>query len=619
MSDNMMPKQVDAIVIGSGGLGASTAYHLVKAGLAVALIDKAELASQTSPRAAGLSGMLRSNEAMTRIAAKSVEMIEGFAAETGEPMVYYQPGALKVARLPEHEAQLHEEVERGQGLGLDVALISLEEAQRLMPYLETTGVRAVMHMRRDVYLEPVQIPLGYARASGKLGAALLPNTRVEEILVSGGTVAGVRTAKGDIRAPVVVDAAGAWLRLVASFGGSTVKLVPTRHQLMITVPLPKVHPNQPITRVIDANVYIRPEKGGLMLGGYEPDPVQYDMAELPPDFRIEDLALDISVLRRLAESVAAQFPIFRNIELQEHRGGLPTMTADGEHVLGPAPGVAGLFVIGGCCVGGLSTAPALGSLLAELDHDRQHLAGHVPRWRRTGWRPGCRRPSWTGFAGCNMRTITGRRRRCPWPLGIQWTIHRWPAAYAEIREEVAKLCARFPGEYWRKLDEVRGYPTEFVQALTESGYLRRLIPEEYGGAGLPLVGGRGDPRADPAQRLQQQRLSCPDVHHGHDPAARQRGAEGRVPAEDRVRRVAAAGVRSDRADERHRHHGAAHHGAARGRPLHRERAEDLDQPGRAFRSDAAAGPHDAARPGGQAHRGTVHVHRRYARPCWIAA
>ena len=58
--------------------------------------------------------------------------------------------------------------------------------------------------------------------------------------------------------------------------------------------------------------------------------------------------------------------------------------------------------------------------------------------------------------------------------------------HAEIREEVAKLCARFPGEYWRKLDTERAYPTEFVQALTEAGYLGALIPEEYGGAGLPL-------------------------------------------------------------------------------------------------------------------------------------
>ncbi len=59
--------------------------------------------------------------------------------------------------------------------------------------------------------------------------------------------------------------------------------------------------------------------------------------------------------------------------------------------------------------------------------------------------------------------------------------------HAEIREEVRKLCSRFPGEYWRKLDEVRGYPTEFVQALTEAGYLSVLIPEEYGGSGLGIT------------------------------------------------------------------------------------------------------------------------------------
>src|SRR5947209_1494287 len=58
--------------------------------------------------------------------------------------------------------------------------------------------------------------------------------------------------------------------------------------------------------------------------------------------------------------------------------------------------------------------------------------------------------------------------------------------HPEIRVEVAKLCARFPGEYWRELDRERAYPTEFVNALTEAGYLAALIPEEYGGAGLPL-------------------------------------------------------------------------------------------------------------------------------------
>ena len=400
-----------------GGLGASTAFHLARAGLSVALLDKADLASQTSPRAAGLSGTLRSDDAMTRIAALSVQMIERFEADTGEKLIFFQPGSLKIARRPEHEAQLHNEVARGQKLGLDVALITLEEAQRLMPYLCTEGVRAVMHMRTDVYLEPVQIPALYARAAGRLGAALLPNTRVEEILPrSRRRSRACAPIAGEIRSPVVVDAAGGWLRLVAAMGGSSVKLVPTRHQLMITVPLPKVRPEQPITRIIDANVYVRPDKGGLMLGGYEPDPVQYDMRDLPPDFGIDDLKLDVSVLRRLAESVAVQFPIFKDVALQEYRGGLPTMTADGEHVVGAAPGLAGLFVIGGCCVGGLSTAPALGRRWRVDDHrgDRRSTCRSKMAPVRAALGDGSGlRSSCSISAGCDTHTTTGLPRTMP--------------------------------------------------------------------------------------------------------------------------------------------------------------------------------------------------------------
>jgi alkylation response protein AidB-like acyl-CoA dehydrogenase len=67
-------------------------------------------------------------------------------------------------------------------------------------------------------------------------------------------------------------------------------------------------------------------------------------------------------------------------------------------------------------------------------------------------------------------------------------MHHSQEAHAEIREEVRKLCARFPGEYWRELDTRRGYPTEFVKALTDAGWLAALIPEEFGGAGLQLSG-----------------------------------------------------------------------------------------------------------------------------------
>src|ERR1043165_6294402 len=124
-----MLREAAAVVIGSGALGCSVAYHLAKSGVApVALIDKHEIASQTSPRAAGLSSQLRKSELMTRLAVMGVEKIKGFAAETGEEMVYFQPGSLRIARIADHEQQLRRDVELGRRLGVDIDFVSPAKA-----------------------------------------------------------------------------------------------------------------------------------------------------------------------------------------------------------------------------------------------------------------------------------------------------------------------------------------------------------------------------------------------------------------------------------------------------------------------------------------------------------
>lgn len=360
-------EKFDAIVIGSGALGASTAFHLAKAGKSVALLDRAEIASQTSARAAGLSGQVRQTEVMTKLAMRAINKIRRFAEETGEEIEYFQPGSMSVARFPEHAEMLQERLARAKTLGLDVDMISPDQAHELNPFLATKGIVAVAYMRQDIFLEPVQVPRGYANGAKRLGAVLLPHTHVFEIVVENGAVSRVVTNRGDFAAKTIVDAAGGWLRLVASFAGSKLPVVAMRHQLMITAPIEGVETTQPITRIIDANVYVRPDKGGLMFGGYEKDPKPVDVSQMSPSFRIEDLELDLSVLKRLTETVKDQLPIFQqDLKLQEHRGGLPTMTTDGHHILGEAPGAKGLYVLGGCNVGGLSIAPALGEQLAEL-------------------------------------------------------------------------------------------------------------------------------------------------------------------------------------------------------------------------------------------------------------
>ena len=187
------------------------------------------------------------------------------------------------------------------------------------------------------------------------------------------------------------------------------------------------------------------------------------------------------------------------------------------------------------------------------------------------------------------------------------------ADLAPIREAVRALCADFPGEYWRTLDRERAYPAEFVAALTKAGFLAALIPEEYGGSGLTMSAAAAIMEEIQAVGLQRRRLPRADVHDGHGAAARQRRAEAALSAGDRARRVAAAGVRRHRADLGHRYAQPAHHGRARRRSLYRQRPEDLDLACRAFRSDAAAGAHHAARGGEVAHRRAFGFHRRHAR------
>jgi 4-methylaminobutanoate oxidase (formaldehyde-forming) len=115
---------------------------------------------------------------------------------------------------------------------------------------------------------------------------------------------------------------------------------------------------------MDAAVYVRPCDGGLLWGGYEAAPRFFDMDRLPPDFAIPATPLDPEVLLELAAEVGAQLPVLREAGVREHRGGLPTMTGDGAHIVGPAPAADGFFVAGGCNVAGLSVSPAIGEAVA---------------------------------------------------------------------------------------------------------------------------------------------------------------------------------------------------------------------------------------------------------------
>lgn len=360
-----MISKADVVVIGSGGLGAATAYYLSKReGLSVALVDKHEIGSQTSPRAAGMVSCVRKSDLMIGLIKDACRKIETFTEETGQPLDWVHSGSLKVARRPQDAEVIEDDFERGRRTGLDVELISPEEASGLNPFLQPAGVVAAMRIGDDRYFDPAQVAVGFAKAAAANGATLLPKTDVRAVNIVGGTVIGVTTANGVIESPVVVDAAGAWTRQVAEASGIRVPLVPTRQQLIVTEPLDGARADLPMIRIMDAAVYTRPCQGGFLWGVYEETPRFFDMQSLGAGFDVKDMPLDIGVLHAAADEVKDQLPFLQTAKVREFRGGIPTMTADGHHILGPAAGVAGFYFASGCNVAGLSISPTVGEALA---------------------------------------------------------------------------------------------------------------------------------------------------------------------------------------------------------------------------------------------------------------
>jgi glycine/D-amino acid oxidase-like deaminating enzyme len=284
----------------------------------------------------------------------------------GRSVDFHRSGSLRAAYTEAGEARARLALETARGLGIEARLVDTTEAERLAPHFRSGAARLILHVPSDGWLEPAKVAMGFATRAAELGARLLPFTAVQGLRREDGRATGVLTTRGEIHAPVVVDAAGGWTARVAALAGIRLPLIPVRHQLFVTEPIAGVEPLQPIVRLVEASVYVRHEQGGLLFGGYEDAPRVLGRDGLPPGFEIASLELDPGVLRALVDEVGPHFPALCGARIALVRGGAPTMTPDGRPIVGRVPGLDGLFVASGCCVGGLSLSPAAGRALADL-------------------------------------------------------------------------------------------------------------------------------------------------------------------------------------------------------------------------------------------------------------
>jgi glycine/D-amino acid oxidase-like deaminating enzyme len=356
---------VDVVVVGAGALGLSTALHCALSGRSVAVLERLTAGSQASGRAAGLFKSVQADELRTRLARRSITRALTFADWAGTPLAVASPGSFLIARTAKHREFLAAELAQSRRWGAEVREATPAQLADGLGYYKAAGDDFALWCPEDVYIEePASLIDAMLTACRRHGAMVTEHEPVIGLPVTSGRVAGVETEHRSITAPVVVDAAGGWVRQVAALAGARVPVATVRHQLFITAPSRLVDPADPIARVVDAAVYLRPARGGLMVGGFEGGPLPVDPGHRDASFSTDDVPLDLAVLRGLAAQVTSEVPVAGAAEVAVHRGGLFTMSPDGRFVVGPVPDLPGLWVASGCNGSGFSSSLAIGEALA---------------------------------------------------------------------------------------------------------------------------------------------------------------------------------------------------------------------------------------------------------------
>lgn len=353
---------MSAVVVGGGIAGVSCAYHLARAGVRdVVLVEKGELTSGSTHHAAGLVTQFNPSPTMMRFRRYSVQLYE----ELG---VFEAVGSLRIASSPESFLELRRGVSRAHAIGLDAELVGPEEARTLLPQITPASLRGAIWMPGDGYVDPHIATYAVAAAARDLGVEIRTRTLVTGIDVRDGHVAAVETEHGPIETELVVNAAGMWAPRVAEMVGAFVCSIPVDHQhvALLAVEGHELPRDTPCFRDTDNLVYGKAESGGVLFGGYEPNPVSRWEDGVPWEHGAQALPPDHARFEQLMAGAVRRFPFLDDAGLLALVCHPDAMTPDGNPLLGPMPGVEGFWMAAGLSLNGFGGAGGLGKALAEL-------------------------------------------------------------------------------------------------------------------------------------------------------------------------------------------------------------------------------------------------------------
>ncbi len=359
-----LPDRSQVVIIGGGVVGCSIAYHLAERGVTdVVLVERLSLTNGSTWHAAGLVGQLRSSSNLTQLMRQSVQTYRGLEARTGYPTGWHGVGSLRLASSADRWEELKRIATTGRSFGFDVELVSATQAGELFPLLDLTGVHGATWVPSDGYADPSQLTHSFASGARAAGVQIVQNCRVTAVERVGRRVTAVVTEQGRIECDTVVNATGMWGAETAELAGVSVAVSAVEHQYVVTEQSADIPHDLPTLRDPDARIYLKPENGALVLGGWE-DGTRAPWRRIPRDLGPELFAPNHERFEPLGEAAGQRIPLFAEIGIQSWINGPIPFSPDAEPLMGVTEDLDNLYH---CCgfSAGIAAAGGAGFAMAN--------------------------------------------------------------------------------------------------------------------------------------------------------------------------------------------------------------------------------------------------------------
>ncbi len=362
-----MRTHVQVAVIGGGVVGVSVLYHLTKAGWKdVLLIERSELTSGSTWHAAGGMHTVNGDPNVAKLQQYTIKLYDEIERISGQSCGLHITGGLMLAGTPERLDWLKMTVARGRYLGMELELLSVAETKKIYPLMDEAHFVGAIYDPIEGHADPYGVTHAYAKSAQIGGAEVIRQTRVVDLKARPDGGWDVITDQGTVHAEHVVNAGGLWAREVGRMVGLELPVLAMEHQYLITEDLPELKGQKEQLHIIDfeGEIYMRQERGGMLMGTYERAAVPWSPHTTPWDFGQDLLPNDLERIAPSLEVGFQHFPRIATAGIRKIVNGPFTFAPDGNPLVGPVPGLRNFWVACGV-MAGFSQGGGVGLTLAN--------------------------------------------------------------------------------------------------------------------------------------------------------------------------------------------------------------------------------------------------------------